>query len=133
MALLDDLRREVRQKGERIARAAVVQMQGELRQNSPIDTGNLRNKTTVRVLSVGDQITAEAVADTPYAEPVIRGARPHIIRAKKPGGFLRFPDQGGVFIFRRSVNHPGNKPNPYWEEHMRRWTQYLQQAVARLR
>jgi hypothetical protein len=133
MALLDDLRREVRQSGERIARAAAVQMQGDLRRDTPRITGQLAKQTTVRLLSGGDTITVEAVADTEYAEPVIRGARPHIIRARKEGGFLRFPDKAGVFIFRHQVNHPGNKPNLYWETHIQRWRQYLQAAADRLR
>lgn len=107
-------------------------MQGDLRRVSPEVTGNLKRKTTVRVLTAGDVITVEAVADTEYAAPVIRGARPHVIRAKA-GGFLRFPDKAGVFIFRRSVNHPGNKPNPYWETMMQRWGEYLRRAGATLR
>jgi hypothetical protein len=133
MALLDDLRREVRQRGERIGRAGAIALQAELRETGPEITGNLNRKTTVRIQTVGTIITVEAVADTEYAAPVIRGARPHVIRAKKPGGYLRFPDQGGVFIFRHSVNHPGSKPNPYWDTAMRRWGRLLQAAADRLR
>lgn len=133
MALLDDLRREVRQRGERIARASAVQLQGELRQTSPKVTGLLRKQTTVRLISGGDTITLEAVVDVPYAEPVIHGARPHVITARRPGGFLRFPGRGGVFVFRRSVNHPGNRPNPFWDNAVKRWPAMLQQAADRLR
>jgi hypothetical protein len=133
VALLDDLRREVRQRGERIVRAAAVEMQGNLRADTPKVTGLLRKSTTVRVISAGDVVSAEAKAETDYAASVIEGSRPHVIRARKPGGFLRFPDQGGVYIFRRQVNHPGSKGNPYWDNQMKRWGFYLQQAANRLR
>lgn len=133
MALLDEVRREIRQRAERMVRAANIQLQDELRRDSPKVTRKLEKGITVRVKTVGDVIASEAVANVPYAEPVILGARPHVIRARKPGGFLRFPDQGGVFIFRRSVNHPGNQPNPFWDKGIERWKLLLQQAADRLR
>jgi hypothetical protein len=133
LALLDDLRREVRQRGERIARAAVTQMQGNLRADTPKVTGDLRKATTVRVVSAGNVIVAEAKAETDYAASVIAGSRPHIIRAKNPNGYLRFPGRGGVFVFRKQVQHPGTKPNPYWNNQMNRWQSYLQNAADRLR
>jgi len=133
VADLSDLRREIRQKGERIARGGVIQMQDELRRTSPKVTRQLEKSITVRITSVGDIITAEAVAAVDHANPVIEGARPHVIRAKKAGGFLRFPDQAGVFIFRRSVNHPGNQPNLFWENGLKRWGAILSGLASRLR
>jgi hypothetical protein len=133
VALLDDLRREVRQSGERIARSAAISLQAQLRQTGPEVTGNLNKKTTVRVTSVGNVIVTEAVVDTDYAAPVIKGARAHVIRAKRPGGFLRFPGKGGVLVFRKQVNHPGSKPNPYWQDALNRWGDLLQAAANRLR
>lgn len=134
MALLDDLRREVRQRGERIVRAATVQMQGDLRRDTPKITGELRRKTTVRVTSAGDTVSAEAKAETDYAASVIAGARPHVITPRSPGGMLVFfwPKVGRVVYFKK-VNHPGNRPNPYWNNIMGRWGQYLQAAADRLR
>lgn len=134
VALLDDLRREVRQRGERIVRAGCVQLQGDLRRETPKVTGLLRKSTTVRVLSAGDTITAEAKAETPYAASVIAGARPHPIVPRRPGGTLVFfwPKVGRVVYF-KSVSHPGNKPNPYWNRNMARWGAILQQAADRLR
>lgn len=41
-----------------------------------------------------------------YGRYLEDGTRPHVIRAKKPGGYLRFV-RGGVVYYRRSVNHPG--------------------------
>jgi hypothetical protein len=134
VALLDDLRREVIQRGERIVRAATVQMQGDLRRDTPKVTGLLRKSTTVRVVSAGETVAAEAKAETPYAASVIEGARPHIIRAKKPGGSLVFfwPKVGRVVYFKQ-VSHPGNRPNPYWHNIMQRWGSYLQTAADRIR
>jgi hypothetical protein len=51
--------------------------------------------------------------DVPYAAAVHEGARPHVIRARR-APFLRFywPKVGRVVFF-KSVNHPGNAPNPF--------------------
>lgn len=108
-------------------------MEQELRRTSPKITQELEKSITVRITTTGDVIRAEAVAEADHAAPVIKGARSHIIEAKKPGGFLRFPDSAGVFIFRRSVNHPGNQPNPFWDASIKRWRVFLQQMSNRLR
>lgn len=142
MPALDALRREIRQKGERIARGAAVQLEAELKRTAPIgDTKQLQKNTTVRVKSVGDVIVSEAVVDVPYAEPVIKGARPHVIKPKKgqflafawgaaPANIRKLPD-GRVLV--RSVNHPGNEANPFFMEGINRWRLILQQMASRLR
>ncbi len=44
----------------------------------------------------------------PHAHALDKGARPHVIRARR-GKALRFV-KNGQLVFRRSVQHPGNKP-----------------------
>jgi hypothetical protein len=45
----------------------------------------------------------------PYAAAIDKGARPHIIRIRRRKA-LRFVGKGGGLVFRRSVQHPGNRP-----------------------
>ena len=142
MATLDALRTEIRRKAERIARASAIQLEAELKRIAPVgDTKQLQKNTTVRVTSVGDVIVSEAVVDVPYAEPVIKGARPHVIKPKKgrflafrwdgaPEGIRTLPD-GRVLV--GQVNHPGNQPNTFFVEGVNRWRLILQQMANRLR
>lgn len=138
---LDNLRREIRQRGERIARAGNIALEAELRRTSPKVTRKLEKSITVRVRSVGDVIRSEALAEAEHAAPVIRGARPHPITPKKVGGFLAFTWPGAPAFIRRlpdgrvllrSVSHPGNEPNPFWDTALRRWRELLQSAANRL-
>lgn len=47
-----------------------------------------------------------------YALMHFTGTRPHVIRTKVPGGYLKFTGRNGR-AFVRIVHHPGTKPNPY--------------------
>ncbi len=101
-------------------------MTNDLKQDAPKVTGDLARKTGVEVVSASsNRITAEARSDTPYAEFVIQGTRPHVIRAKR-GSALRFnwPKAGGIVYF-ASVQHPGNAPNPFFDKVVKRWSEYL--------
>lgn len=53
-------------------------------------------------------LEVEVAADEPHAAAIEQGARPHVITARHARA-LRF-QRGGTVVFRRSVNHPGNKP-----------------------
>lgn len=57
---------------------------------------------------------AQISSDVPYFPFVVEGTRPHTITARRPGGRLRFQGRGGV-VFRRSVQHPGTRANPFVE------------------
>jgi hypothetical protein len=53
------------------------------------------------------------ISDHPATTFVIYKTRPHVIKAKKKGGKLRFKINGEVF-YRREVHHPGNQhPNNF--------------------
>lgn len=81
----------------------------------------------------GTSIEGSVVADAPYALPVHDGARPHAIYAFRARA-LSFV-QGGVRRFARSVQHPGNQPNPFLEVALRskaeRVVQILDEGFAR--
>lgn len=78
-----------------------------------VKTGGL--KANIRVLNRGKHkygLSARVGSDVRHAAAHHEGARPHVIRARRPGGKLRFEIRGQI-IFRSSVNHPGNRANPY--------------------
>ena len=56
--------------------------------------------------------TGEVESRAPYSSFVRDGTPPHEITAK--GTALRF-EVGGQTVFRRSVHHPGTKPNDFWK------------------
>lgn len=87
----------------------------QLQATSPVDTGELRSATTVDMSATPTTITLEAAADTPYAQFVASGTRPHVIRPRNSGGVLRFTVAGRV-VFATEVNHPGTRPNMWWED-----------------
>jgi len=124
-----DLKAEVVRASRQRADLATRRMTNDLKNGAPKVTGDLARKTGVEVTSASsNRITAEARSDTPYAEFVIQGTRPHVIRAKR-GSALRFnwPKAGGIVYFAK-VNHPGNAPNPFFKQVIGRWADYLRRA-----
>lgn len=104
-------------------------MTDELKRTAPVDTGLLKRKTGVSVTSAeGSTIKAEAVADTDYAEVVVQGSKPHVIRPRR-GRALRFywPKAGAVVYFSK-VNHPGTAPNPFFDRVVSNWNEYLNRS-----
>lgn len=75
-----------------------------IRHEAPKKTGALRKSVQARSARGGG---ARVGPKARHAHLVIRGTRPHTIRAKG-GGMLNL---GGYFA--RSVRHPGSKPNPF--------------------
>ncbi len=128
---LSDLKDELRKVSKRRVEKATSRMTDDLKSDAPVgETAELRRKTGVEVTSAsGNRITAVAVIDVDYGAFVIQGTRPHVIRAK-PGGVLRFnwPKAGGIVFFAK-VNHPGNAPNPFFNQVVNRWGQYLTRAT----
>lgn len=124
MATLDPVRRQVEQRGMELARQAAAAMQADLRARAPRKTGQMANRTTVVLTGRPPNITAAATVDTPYAAAVIKGARPHKIKAR-PGEALVF---GGRFS--TEVDHPGIKANRYFRDITQRWGVYLQRYAS---
>lgn len=56
---------------------------------------------------------AEVFANAEYAPYIEGGTRAHVIRPRPGRKALRFPFGGG-FLIRRSVQHPGTPPQPFF-------------------
>jgi hypothetical protein len=81
---------------------------------APRKTGKLAD--SIKTERIGPS-TWTVKADTEYALPVERGAKPHVITPKS-AGVLRFPSKSGTIVYTQRVNHPGNAPNPFMEQAM---------------
>lgn len=58
-----------------------------------------------------------------YAKVHHEGSRPHVIVPRRRGGVLRFWwAKVGRIVYRKRVNHPGTRPNPYL-------TRWLKEAI----
>ena len=126
---LSALKDEVVKVSRRRVELATRRMTNDLKRDAPKVTGELARKTGVEVTSASpNRITAEARSDAPHAEFVINGTRFHTIRPKRSGGVLVFR-VGGVTVFAKKVNHPGNDPNPFFDKVVSRWRRYLDNAV----
>lgn len=69
----------------------------------------------------GQDLESKIVATSPHARFVIKGTNPHIIRPKDIGGKLVFfwPKVGRVVRLSK-VRHPGNDPNNYLGDSLKR-------------
>lgn len=74
----------------------------------PEKSGDLKRsgKVVRRVYGFSVQYTM------PYAAAVHDGSKRHIIEAKA-GKMLKFIGKDGQTVYRKRVNHPGNKKNPW--------------------
>lgn len=71
-------------------------------------TGALQKATTGRVVRTRSGAIVRLQNRKAYAAAIDKGSKPHVIQARRRKA-LRFMGAGGV-VFRRRVNHPGNKP-----------------------
>lgn len=92
------------------------------RTTAGISSGKLRLDIETREKTVVDGLMLEIGNwHTKYAAAHHEGADAHLILPRKPGGRLVFK-VGSRTVFAKSVQHPGNQPNPY----LKRW---LNEAV----
>lgn len=94
-----------------MVRAFGLAVRDEARREAPVKTGTLRKSI---VLDKG-----RVLAKAPHGLYVHEGTKPHVIRARR-APVLAFRGRDGQMVFRRSVNHPGNKPNPFLRRGMQR-------------
>lgn len=127
MAGLDDMRRQLDAKARRAGQVLASEWERELRDDSPVDTGNMREKTTVSARASARGIVVEAVVDTAYAEMVAGGVRPHVI-VPRTAGVLRFVASSGDVVYAPRVEHPGQQPNPWWDDSIRRLPDLVQRV-----
>jgi hypothetical protein len=125
--VLEGLKAEVRQRAVIVGRLTAREWEAELKRTTPVDTGNMRTKTTV----TDRPGVIEAKVDTDYAQYVSGGTRPHKITARNKSA-LRFTWKGQTVIV-RSVNHPGTQANPWFTDSVKRLPDTMQRIWAGLR
>jgi hypothetical protein len=124
-ALRKDLDRQMRRVGQEVA----ADMTAELRRTSPVITGDLYSSITSRYTVTPERVVIDFEADIPYAQYVIEGTRPHVIRATNRRSLsFYWPKVGGQAFF-KSVNHPGNSANPFWQTVFNNTRAYILRAL----
>lgn len=91
--------------------------------------GSIRSPGLTRASGV--EYSSRVFSDVIQAATTDKGAMPHIIRPRRPGGLLVFnwPKAGGT-VFLRRVNHPGNRAQNWFEPAVRQaFAQALNQAA----
>lgn len=121
----------LRSVGPRILSAAIDETVTQARRHPfvPYDKGQLRGsiRRDPGIILAGPVSRGKVRAPVIQATTTDKGARPHVIRPRNPGGRLVFywPKAGQVVALRK-VNHPGNLPMPWWRDVI---TQSYRQAL----
>lgn len=100
---------------DKFARSFVRQVAVEAKTLAPVRSGNLKGKISADpVRRVGPwRIETGVTSAAKYSAPVHEGARPHVIRARNAPVLSFFWPKVGRRVAFKSVNHPGNAPNPF--------------------
>ena len=117
MGSLDQMRRDLNRKVEQTARITASEWESRLRRESPSDTGEMRQKTTVKSRTTATGAVIEAKVDTPYAHIVSAGQRAHTIPLSGQRYILR-NERTGFKAF-GPVQHPGAMGRTWWADALR--------------
>lgn len=79
--------------------------------NVPVKNGRLKESMAKEIRIESSGVVGVVGSNLNYAVYVHEGTKPHKINAKNARA-LQFPI-GGMMMYRQSVNHPGNKKNPW--------------------
>lgn len=79
----------------------------------PGGTGNLRDSVSILQLTNFTWAVGHNESQAPYAEWVLHGSRPHVIRPRQAKALRWFAWAGGPPVFARFVNHPGYTGDNY--------------------
>ena len=110
-----------------------------IRKAAPTKTGKFR--TTIqpyaRAFIVGVQFSSYPKLGYKLKDWIIRGTRPHIIRARRASA-LRFTWRGRVRFF-KWVQHPGTKPNDFvtkgakaFNSRVQHWVRELERRIVKV-
>lgn len=114
------LRRRQLRAGEELARLWKAEMESQLKANGHVQTGELLRSLQADVERSGNSVRVVAkTGDLIQAKTTNRGARPHVIVPRRPGGVLVF-EVDGETVFAKRVNHPGNAGSGWFDEAARR-------------
>ena len=122
---LNDVRFQLKQKTQRVARRMAESGTADLQRTGPVDTGALSRATDITYTQSRNRVKWDVVVDVPYAEAQAFGARAHWIFPKK-AKVLRFVARTGDVVFTKEVWHPGNQPNRWWDTWLREAPRRLQ-------
>jgi|SRR5687767_4361019 len=113
-----------------VDRSATALVEDDLRPGAPFRTGETRDKIDA-VLGRGDPLHPSATvrSPTPQGKWVNDGTPPHVILPRFAKA-LRF-SVGGRIVFARSVNHPGTRPNPWFDRATALWPDRLREQFQR--
>lgn len=78
------------------------------------NSGTLKNSIQYQRSTSFGRVELRFHTNVPYARYVVEGAGQHPIAARNAQS-LHYTGRDGVEYFRRSVNHPGSKPNAFNE------------------
>lgn len=111
--------RDLARKGEIVTQGAKRRAPTSPRGSGGRSSGYLRSKIGWQMGrdELGLYVDIASPARTPQGESyglfIEVGTRPHVIRAKTPGGWLRWTGSDGKARFARKVNHPGTSAQPH--------------------
>ena len=86
---------------------SVFAVQSDVRRETPVDTGRLRQSVGAKVTGIGAGLTGIVGTNVLYAQMVEEGTKAHEIRPKT-ARVLRFM-VGTTVVFAKRVRHPGSK------------------------
>ena len=97
---------------------------------APKRLGKYAASITMRPLSGDDTSGFQVLSSAPLSRYILLGTRPHVIRAKN-APMLRFywPKVGRVVYFKQ-VNHPGTKPNRFYNRALQQWLPGAREDLA---
>lgn len=123
---LNNVRFQLKQKTQRVARRMAQSGEADLRRTAPVDTGALSRATSVTYTQSRNTVRWDIEVAVPYAEAQAYGARPHIIRARNASSLRFYWPKAGKVVYFPKVNHPGNAPNKWWDNWLREAPRRLQ-------
>lgn len=108
MVGIDGVRKQINQTQRRVFNRSQVLC--------PVDTGNLRaSGRRTPVVVIGNRVSCEIIYDAEYAAAVHNGRKALTIRAKRPGGRLKFTVDGRT-VYAREVHQPARPGRPFlWQ------------------
>lgn len=131
------LREAIRLWSLYVTEDAADRMKQEARQAAPYKTGKLQNSIKTKPTLIRGNVNKTGLTvSVIQGATTSKGAVPHPIYPKRPGGRLVFFwEKKGRWVSLRMVNHPGNIGSGWWPKvHRRRWSRSLRSAaIARPR
>ncbi|MEM9610963.1 MAG: hypothetical protein AAGA99_26375 [Actinomycetota bacterium] len=118
--------------GGRAAKRAGRRTRRRLDRTEPIDTSELARSRYDDEIETRDGPGVRIGYTAEHAVHVRNGTRPHEIRPKR-ATVLAFPGRGGRTVFAKKVQHPGTKPNRWFDDAIEAWPDEVRRAIRALR